>query len=127
MVTLWYRAPEILLGSRHYSTPVDVWSIGCIFSEMANQRPLFPGDSEIDQLLKIFQKLGTPHEESWPEVSRLPEYRDHFPRWDATDLAVATTLPAEGVDLLKRMLVYEPRARLSAAQALRHPYFELEL
>jgi len=127
VVTLWYRAPEILLGSRHYSTPVDVWSIGCIFSEMANQRPLFPGDSEIDQLLKIFQKLGTPHEESWPEVSRLPEYRDHFPRWDATDLAVATTLPAEGVDLLKRMLVYEPRARLSAAQALRHPYFELEL
>ncbi|CAA2966083.1 cell division control 2 homolog A-like [Olea europaea subsp. europaea] len=55
VVTLWYRAPEILLGSRHYSTPVDVWSVGCIFAEMVNQQPLFPGDSEIDELFKIFR------------------------------------------------------------------------
>ncbi|XP_022642326.1 cell division control protein 2 homolog 1 isoform X2 [Vigna radiata var. radiata] len=55
VVTLWYRAPEILLGSRHYSTPVDVWSVGCIFAEMVNRRPLFPGDSEIDELFKIFR------------------------------------------------------------------------
>ena len=54
VVTLWYRAPEILLGAKQYSTPVDVWSIGCIFAEMINQSPLFPGDSEIDQLFKIF-------------------------------------------------------------------------
>ena len=58
MVTLWYRAPEILLGSRHYSTPVDVWSVGCIFAEMVNQRPLFPGDSEIDELFKIFRFIA---------------------------------------------------------------------
>ena len=55
MVTLWYRAPEILLGSCHYSTPVDVWSVGCIFAEMVTQRPLFPGDSEIDELFRIFR------------------------------------------------------------------------
>ena len=55
VVTLWYRAPEILLGSKTYSTPVDVWSIGCIFVEMLNAKPLFPGDSEIDQLFKIFR------------------------------------------------------------------------
>jgi serine/threonine protein kinase len=55
VVTLWYRAPEILLGSRHYSTPVDVWSVGCIYAEMVTQRPLFPGDSEIDQLFRIFR------------------------------------------------------------------------
>lgn len=55
MVTLWYRAPEILLGARQYSTPVDVWSVGCIFAEMVNQRPLFPGDSEIDELFRIFR------------------------------------------------------------------------
>jgi serine/threonine protein kinase len=55
VVTLWYRAPEILLGSRQYSTPVDVWSVGCIFAEMVNQKPLFPGDSEIDELFKIFR------------------------------------------------------------------------
>lgn len=124
VVTLWYRAPEILLGSKHYSTPVDVWSIGCIFSEMSNQRPLFPGDSEIDQLYKIFQMLGTPDEENWPEVSHLPDYKDHFPRWQGQDIStVARSLNANGIDLLKRMLVYEPRARLSAAQALRHEYF----
>lgn len=57
VVTLWYRAPEILLGSRQYSTPVDVWSVGCIFAEMLNQRPLFPGDSEIDELFKIFRYM----------------------------------------------------------------------
>jgi cyclin-dependent kinase 2 len=55
VVTLWYRAPEILLGSRQYSTPVDMWSVGCIFAEMVNQKPLFPGDSEIDELFKIFR------------------------------------------------------------------------
>jgi serine/threonine protein kinase len=55
VVTLWYRAPEILLGARHYSTPVDVWSVGCIFAEMVNQKALFPGDSEIDELFKIFR------------------------------------------------------------------------
>lgn len=55
VVTLWYRSPEILLGSKHYSTAVDIWSVGCIFAEMAAQQPLFPGDSEIDELYKIFR------------------------------------------------------------------------
>jgi cyclin-dependent kinase 2 len=59
VVTLWYRAPEILLGARQYSTPVDVWSVGCIFAEMVNQKPLFPGDSEIDELFKIFRSPFT--------------------------------------------------------------------
>ena len=66
VVTLWYRAPEILLGVRHYSTQVDVWSIGCIFAEMINCKPLFPGDSEIDELFKIFKILGTPNETLLP-------------------------------------------------------------
>lgn len=57
VVTLWYRAPEILLGSQRYSTPVDVWSVGCIFAEMVTKRPLFHGDSEIDQLFRIFRQL----------------------------------------------------------------------
>lgn len=63
VVTLWYRSPEILLGAEHYSTPVDAWSIGCIFAEMMNREPLFPGDSEIDELFRIFRTLGTPDEE----------------------------------------------------------------
>ena len=72
VITLWYRAPEILLGCKQYSTPVDLWSIGCIFAEMAMLKPLFPGDSEIDELFKIFQILGTPSEETWRGVRQLP-------------------------------------------------------
>ncbi|CAK7328588.1 unnamed protein product, partial [Dovyalis caffra] len=101
VVTLWYRAPEILLGSRHYSTPVDVWSVGCIFAEMVNQKPLFPGDSEIDELFKIFRILGTPNEDTWPGVTSLPDFKSAFPKWPSKDLAtVAPTLEKAGVDLL---------------------------
>lgn len=66
VVTLWYRAPEILLGSKFYSTPVDLWSTACIYVEMLNGLPLFPGDSEIDELYKIFKVLGTPSDAMWP-------------------------------------------------------------
>ena len=66
IVTLWYRAPEILLGARQYAPPVDIWSIGAIFAEMVNRRALWPGDSEIDELFRIFRTLGTPDEKSWP-------------------------------------------------------------
>ncbi|XP_060169410.1 cell division control protein 2 homolog A-like isoform X2 [Lycium barbarum] len=101
VVTLWYRAPEILLGSRNYSTPVDVWSAGCIFAEMVNQRPLFPGDSEIDELFKIFRVVGTPNENIWPGVTSLPDYKSAFPKWPRKDLAtVVPNLDTAGLDLL---------------------------
>merc|ERR1719223_283861 len=86
VVTLWYRAPEILLGSKHYSTPVDLWSVGCIFAEMITNRPLFPGDSEIDELFRIFRVCGTPNEELWPGVSSLPDYKPTFPNWSGQAL-----------------------------------------
>ncbi|KAI0207715.1 Cyclin-dependent kinase 2 [Lamellibrachia satsuma] len=124
VVTLWYRAPEILLGSRFYSTPVDIWSIGCIFAEMITKRALFPGDSEIDQLFRIFRTLGTPDDSSWPGVSQLPDYKTTFPKWPSQDLAkVVPTLDEEGHDLLKKMITYEPNRRVSAKAALTHPYF----
>ncbi|KAJ6019788.1 hypothetical protein N7522_000496 [Penicillium canescens] len=69
VVTLWYRCPEILLGGRQYSTGVDMWSVGTIFAEMYTRKPLFPGDSEIDEIFKIFRVLGTPDEELWPDVT----------------------------------------------------------
>lgn len=74
VVTLWYRAPDVLMGSRRYSTPVDIWSIGCIFAEMSNGRPLFPGTSEQHQLQLIFRHLGTPNEETYPDINDLPDY-----------------------------------------------------
>merc|ERR550539_893899 len=78
VVTLWYRAPEVLMGSRKYSTPVDIWSVGCIFAEMVNGQPLFPGNSDADQLQKIFKILGTPNETNWPAVTELPEWKTDF-------------------------------------------------
>lgn len=125
VVTLWYRAPEILLGAKHYSTPVDIWSIGCIFCEMVNQRPLFPGDSEIDELFRIFRVLGTPTEATWPGVTMLPDYKPSFPQWQRQEWSqVAPTLDAAGMELLSQMLVYEPSRRISARAALTHPFFD---
>ncbi|KAK9277821.1 hypothetical protein L1049_027377 [Liquidambar formosana] len=66
ILTLWYRAPEVLLGATHYSTAVDMWSVGCIFAELVKKQALFPGDSELQQLLHMFGLLGTPNEEMWP-------------------------------------------------------------
>ncbi|XP_024371213.1 cell division control protein 2 homolog isoform X2 [Physcomitrium patens] len=125
VVTLWYRAPEILLGSRHYSTPVDVWSVGCIFAEMVNQRPLFPGDSEIDELFKIFRTLGTPNEEVWPGVTSLPDFKTAFPKWPPKPLSsVVPSLEPAGIDLLEKMLTLEPSRRVTARNALEHEYFK---
>lgn len=114
MVTLWYRAPEVLLGSRHYNTAIDMWSVGCIFAEMALRSPLFPGDSEIDEIFRIFRTLGTPNDEVWPGVKSLPDYKTTFPQWSGMPLSKAVpTLDESGIDLLRMMLVYDPASRIS--------------
>ena len=124
VVTLWYRAPEILLGSKLYSTPVDIWSIGGIFAEMVTKEAMFPGDSEIDELFKIFRVLSTPIDATWPGVSTLPDYKQTFPKFRGVPLGpLVPGLDADGVDLLSGMLVYEPARRISAKRALQHPYF----
>jgi serine/threonine protein kinase len=104
---------------------VDVWSAGCIFAELAaGGRPLFTGDSEIDQLFKIFQQLGTPTAAAWPAFPTLPDTLDSFPRFRARPWeAIAPALCPAGRDLLARMLAYDPASRISAADALAHPYF----
>jgi len=126
VVTLWYRAPEVLLGSRHYSTSIDMWSVGCIFAEMVMQgAPLFPGDSEIDQIFKIFRILGTPNEENWPGVSQLPDYKDTFPQWSEQDLRrILPQLDDAALDMLRQTLTYDTAKRISAKRALVHPYFD---
>jgi serine/threonine protein kinase len=92
VVTLWYRAPEILLGSKTYAPPVDIWSMGVIFVEMLTKRPLFPGDSEIDQIFKIFRMLGTPDDTIWPNVSQLPDFKAVFPAWPQRNIADVLSL-----------------------------------
>lgn len=127
VVTLWYRAPELLLGANRYSTSVDVWSIGCIFAEMATGMPLFPGRSDIDQLFKIFQRRGTPTAEVWPAVVRLPHYNVEFPQWRERNIAdvIAPHLlgGTGGVDLLQKLLQYDPDRRIACKTALQHPFF----
>ena len=125
VVTLWYRSPEILLGARHYSTPVDVWSIGCIFAEMINHAPLFPGDSEIDELFRIFRVLGTPDDGLWRGVEALPDYKTQFPQWRAKEWKdICPSLDDAGLDLLKQMLQYAPHERISARDACNHRFFD---
>ncbi|KAF9097115.1 Cyclin-dependent kinase 3 [Mortierella sp. GBA35] len=125
VITLWYRAPEILMGSRHYSTAVDMWSVGCIFAEMITKKPLFPGDSEIDEMFKIFKILGTPNETVWPGVSELKDWNPEFPKWARKDLREQVPgLNDEGLDLLEQMIDYNPARRISAKRALLHPFFQ---
>lgn len=125
VVTLWYRAPEILLGSKSYTTAVDVWSLGCIFAEMLTKHPLFPGDSEIDQLFRIFRTLGTPDETTWPGVSKFPDFKPVFPRWESKSLdqILPPSLGQEGRNLFQKLLIYDPLKRISAMEAMAHPYF----
>uniref|UniRef100_A0AC35U4B1 Protein kinase domain-containing protein n=1 Tax=Rhabditophanes sp. KR3021 TaxID=114890 RepID=A0AC35U4B1_9BILA len=125
IVTLWYRAPEIILGVKRYSHGVDNWSVGCIFAEMATKKPLFQGDSEIDQLFRIFKTMGTAVEDNWPGVSQLSNWSPTYPRWARVDLGAKyhKYLGKDGVDLLNDLLVYEPNSRCDMRKALRHPYF----
>ncbi|BDA41628.1 Cyclin-dependent kinase B1-1 [Coccomyxa sp. Obi] len=124
IVTLWYRAPEVLLGTTHYSPAVDMWSVACIFAELVRKVPLFPGDSELQQLLHIFKLLGTPTEAEWAGVSKLRDWHE-FPNWRKQDLNKHfPTLGADGIDLMERMFAYTPSKRITARDALQHPYFD---
>ncbi|KAE8338036.1 hypothetical protein BDV24DRAFT_138949 [Aspergillus arachidicola] len=124
VVTLWYRSPEILLGGPQYSTSVDMWSCGAIFAEMCTRKPLFPGDSEIDQIFKIFRLLGTPDEDSWPGVTSFPDYKQSFPKWKRDkDAPLIPGLERHGLRLLDALLEFDPARRMSAKQARSHPYF----
>ncbi|KAJ3691637.1 hypothetical protein LUZ61_020801 [Rhynchospora tenuis] len=133
VVTLWYRAPELLLGAKEYSTAIDLWSVGCIMAELLAKEPLFDGGDEKTQLNKIFKTLGTPNENNWPSYKNLPgakaafanqpysKLREKFPR---ISFSGQPTLSDVGFDLLNKLLTYDPEKRITADEALRHPWFE---
>ncbi|XP_077424454.1 cyclin-dependent kinase 17-like isoform X2 [Vanacampus margaritifer] len=125
VVTLWYRPPDVLLGSTEYSTPIDMWGVGCIFYEMITGRPLFPGSTVEDELHLIFRILGTPTEETWPGISTSEEFKTyHFPKYKAEPLVNhAPRIDNDGHDLLSVLLQFEAKKRVSAEDALRHAYF----
>ncbi|KAL5105273.1 Cyclin-dependent kinase 11B [Taenia crassiceps] len=127
VVTLWYRAVELLLGSKSYSTPIDLWSVGCIFAEFLLQRPLFPGKGEVDQINMIFRDLGTPNERIWPGVTQLPGMRNGvFTEYPYNQLRRRFTekqISGLGFELLTNFLTYCPERRITAEKALSHRYF----
>uniref|UniRef100_A0A914WFN9 Protein kinase domain-containing protein n=1 Tax=Plectus sambesii TaxID=2011161 RepID=A0A914WFN9_9BILA len=128
VVTLWYRPPDVLLGSTDYSTSLDMWGVGCIFAEMVTGSALFPGTKDVyDQLDRIFSVLGTPTERTWQGVTMLPNfYTGLFHsysslRWN--DVHSSLGRLGVGESLLTALLQLNPRRRVSAAAAMLHPYF----
>ncbi|XP_061845651.1 serine/threonine-protein kinase ICK isoform X1 [Colius striatus] len=125
--TRWYRAPEVLLRSTNYSSPIDIWAVGCIMAEVYTLRPLFPGASEIDTIFKICQVLGTPKKNDWPEGYQLSASMSF--RWpQCVPNNLKTLIPnasSEAVQLMRDMLQWDPKKRPTASQALRYPYFQV--
>ncbi|KAJ3719736.1 kinase-like domain-containing protein [Lentinula raphanica] len=125
VVTLWYRAPEILLGAESYTTAVDLWSVGCIFAELLLKEPLFQAKNELELISMIFKLLGPPSSSSWPGYSSLPLSKtitlpSPHPHQFRQKFQYMTTA---GIDLLMSLLTYDPDQRISAEEALEHPYF----
>ncbi|KAH8850888.1 Cyclin-dependent kinase 20 [Schistosoma japonicum] len=125
VATRWYRAPELLYGAKKYTNSVDLWAIGCIFGELLNSSPLFPGENDIEQLWFVVRVLGTPSEDVWPEVKELPDY-------NKISFNLCETIPfeevlpdgsVEAINLIRKFLVYPPHQRITASEALKDPYF----
>jgi len=130
VITRWYRPPELLFGAKHYSGVVDIWSVGLVFAELVIRTPYIAGETEVHQVNLICQAIGTPTEENWPGVSKLEGYmvpdppipvrgKDHY-------LATFGTAGHEGVDLLMKMLVLDPRRRITAREVLMHEWWASE-
>ncbi|XP_071109573.1 cyclin-dependent kinase 11B-like [Haliotis cracherodii] len=127
VVTLWYRAPELLLGTKLYTCAIDMWSVGCIFAEFLTMKALWPGKSEIDQLNRIFKDLGTPNKKIWPGVEELPGMKKctftDYP-YNTLRNRFGSYFTDVGFDLMNRFLTYNPTKRITSEEALSHDYFK---
>ncbi|KAM3180791.1 hypothetical protein ACTXT7_015633 [Hymenolepis weldensis] len=124
VATRWYRSPELLYGARHYTQSVDLWAVGCIFGELINNSPLFPGENDIEQLWFVIRVLGTPTEKNWPGLSRLPDYNKiTFTRCKPVALENILLSPSHlAVDLLEKFLNYDQSKRISAEKLGFQPF-----
>uniref|UniRef100_A0A5B7BET3 Putative cyclin-dependent kinase D-3 n=1 Tax=Davidia involucrata TaxID=16924 RepID=A0A5B7BET3_DAVIN len=119
----WYRAPELLFGAKQYGPGVDVWAAACIFAELLLRRPFLQGNSDIDQLGKIFAAFGTPKASQWPDMIYLPDYVEYQFVPGQSFRSLFPMASDDALDLLSKMFTYDPKARISVQQALEHRYF----
>uniref|UniRef100_A0A3B3YZN5 Cyclin-dependent kinase 7 n=1 Tax=Poecilia mexicana TaxID=48701 RepID=A0A3B3YZN5_9TELE len=123
VVTRWYRSPELLFGARMYGVGVDMWAVGCILAELLLRIPFLAGDSDLDQLTKIFEALGTPTEETWPGMTSLPDYVS-FKIFPGTPLEhIFSAAGDDLLELLQGLFTFNPSTRTTATQALKMRYF----
>ena len=130
VLTLWYRAPEMMLGINNYAIGLDIWSIGCIFVELYLGKPFVMGDSEIDQLFKLFQIYGTFNELTLPGYKNFPYFDQDFPFWKGIGLknylkqrSHIIPIDDSAFNLMEKMLAIDPCKRITCKEALNHPYF----
>ncbi|KAH0539670.1 cyclin-dependent kinase 7 [Cotesia glomerata] len=123
VVTRWYRAPELLYGARLYGTGVDMWAVGCILAELLLRNPFLPGESDLDQLTRIFQTLGTPTEETWPGMTELTDFIQFKPFIGIPFSDIFTAVSADLLDLISSLLRINPSERCTCSQALQMPFF----
>ncbi|KMT08218.1 hypothetical protein BVRB_6g142360 [Beta vulgaris subsp. vulgaris] len=128
VISLWYRPPELLLGSTNYGPTVDMWSVGCIFAELLDGKALFPGKDESEQIFKIFELCGSPDESYWPGVTKLPWYDNFKPNRPLKRRLREHLrhLDRHALDLLEKMLILDPAQRISTTDALDSEYFWTE-
>eukprot|EP00008_Paramoeba_atlantica_P008321 CAMPEP_0201481198 /NCGR_PEP_ID=MMETSP0151_2-20130828/5497_1 /ASSEMBLY_ACC=CAM_ASM_000257 /TAXON_ID=200890 /ORGANISM="Paramoeba atlantica, Strain 621/1 / CCAP 1560/9" /LENGTH=745 /DNA_ID=CAMNT_0047863283 /DNA_START=79 /DNA_END=2316 /DNA_ORIENTATION=- len=129
IVTLWYRAPELLMGGTDYSHSIDLWSVGCLFVEMLTLKPMFPGNSELETMQRIFRVLGTPPAEQWKKLFSFlplaPKLKDQLHRYPTKSTLKDTLsfLSPAGQHFLSSVLAFDPADRLTATEALNHPFW----
>lgn len=129
VITIWYRPPELLLGSTNYGREVDIWGIGCLLMELYLKMATFQGTEEISQLFKIFEIMGTPSAESWPDIENLPWFEMLKPRINRRsqfEERFKAQMSEDSFDLATKLLELYPSKRLTASEALEHPYFHNE-
>jgi len=126
VVTMWYRPPDVLLGSTEYSTPIDMWGVGCILHEMCSGKALFPGSTVEEELYFIFKTKGLPTERTWPGIHKIPDFiAGDWPKSDGEPIEnLGPKLCVDGLDLLDRLLKYPPRWRIGAKESMSHSFFK---
>lgn len=123
VVTRWYRAPELLFGAKHYSAGVDIWAAGCVFAELMLRTPFLVADTDMSQITTIFKALGSPTDQTWPGLKLLPDYVAFPPQPKVPLRSIFNAASDDALDLLEKMLTYDPLERITAIDALMHPYF----